>query len=151
MENATKAIIIAASIMITMAIVSIAVIVFNGAGKLVDFQMVKMEEFAKLIEESDYTKFDNTISKGSQITTFIDVLKSSGSKKVGVSVKTNSGSTKWYVYDASDVNNLVEADPYNEFESDANNKINKSGTFKGEVVKNDNDEIVAVTFEQQSK
>lgn len=150
MENSTKAIIIAASIVITLAIVSIGVFVLNlskGAINEVEDQMI---DFTTSIREGNYTKFDGQETNGATVISLIDSLKSSSNSSVGVSVKTNSGSTKWYVYDASNPDSLSKADPYYKKNNDPNN-INPSGIFKGEVVRNDNDEIVAVTFEQQAK
>lgn len=148
MENSTKAIIIAASIVITLAIVSIGVFVLNMSKGAIDEVEDQMIDFTTNIKEGNYTKFDGQETNGATVIALIDSLKNSSKKSVGVSVKTKAGSTKWYINDASNVNNLSEADPYYKKDNDANN-INPAGRFKGTVVRNENGEIVAVTFEQQ--
>ncbi len=150
MENSTKAIIIAASIVITMAIVSMAVFVFNLAKKPVDEAGQQIIDFTEDIKTANFTKFDGEKTNGANVIALIESLSNSSGDSVGVSVKTNSGSTKWYVHDASNADNLSKADRYYKEDNDPNN-INPAGVFKGTVVRNDNGNIVAVTFEQQAK
>ena len=150
MENSTKAIIIAASIVITMAIVSMAVFVFNLAKAPVDNAGEQITDFTVAIKEANYTKFDGKKTNGANVIALIESLNNTSGDSIGVSVKTNSGSTKWYVYDASNADSLSKADRYYEEDNDPNN-INPTGVFKGTVVRNDNGNIVAVTFEQQAK
>lgn len=147
MKKSTKATIIIVSIVITIIIFSIGVFLIFIAGDphpYPDPDPVVTPMIGK------YTKFDGRIIKGSSVIALIESLYYSPDEYIGVSVKTNSGSTKWYVYDASNVNNLSKVDRYYRSDNDPNN-INPSYVFKGAIVRNDNGEIVAVAFEQQSK
>lgn len=148
MENSTKAIIIAASIVITMAIVSMAVFVFNLTRPIIDDVEKDLTGTAQGIKEGKYKKYEGDGKSGSEVIALIETLDNFSGELIGVSVKTNSGSTKWYVYDASNPENLSKVDRYYRNDNDPNN-INPAGKFKGTIVRNGIKEIVAVTFEQQ--
>lgn len=147
MENATKAIIIAASILITLAIVTIGVFVLKSSTDMADNANKQIIDIGVMIEESNYTKFDNQETNGATVISFIATLYNS-SKSIGVSVKTKAGDEVWYVKEASDVDDLGEAGGYVKRDNDRNN-INPKGKFLGKVIRNSNNEIVAVSFEQQ--
>ena len=147
MENATKAIIIAAAVVITMAIVSFGFLIMNkGTGeakKVVD----KFGNVTNSMTESEYTMYDNAEESGSGVVGAIQKVKTSGDY-VGIYVVTKGGDN-WYVYDASNLDDLDDAPMYVEDVKDSSTYINPAGRFKGKVERDTNGRIASVTFTQQ--
>lgn len=155
MENATKAIIITASVLITMAIVSLGFFIFNSVKTPIDSGKDELDRIYKQLTESKYADYNNKTWSGTEVINAISKSKSAPEEGVGICVITGVGGTtytNWYVYDASDINNLSEAttsidDAEDIFKTDK--YINPNGRFKAKVERNNNDKIASVTFTQQ--
>lgn len=155
MENATKAIIIAASVLITMAIVSLGFLVFNLAQNFGNKGLTEAEiKLIKLLEDK-YTKYEDSTVSGFGVISAIEECQDSSDEKVGVCVVTGVGgatNTNWYVFDASDIDHPTAASKKIE---DAKNidkpetYINPAGKFKASVQRDSRKKIASITFVQQ--
>lgn len=149
MENATKAIIIAAAVVITMAIVSFGFLVMNKGTEEAKKGVDKFGNITNALAESEYTMYDGREESGSGVISAIDKVINSGDY-VGIYVVTKGGDN-WYGYDASDLNDLkkLKNPRYIEDVKSSDTYINPVGRFKGEVTRDDNGRIAAITFTQQ--
>lgn len=149
MENATKAIIIAAAVVITMAIVTFGFLVMNKGTEEAKKGLDKFGNIANSLAESEYMMYDGREESGSGVISAINKVKNSGDY-VGIYVITKGGDN-WYCYDASDLNDLKElSNPgYVEDVKNSDTYINPAGRFRGEISRDDNKRIAAITFTQQ--
>lgn len=155
MENATKAIIIGASIVITLAIVTIGFTIYGIGRDASDKATEKIGGMANSIMDEEYEKYHNTTIRGSEVVRAIKKIQDSGDY-IGVQVTTHKASSIWYVYDASDIDNLSVAgggwgsDPLDDAQDVTNtNYINPSAKFNGTVLRDSNDRIAAISFDQE--
>jgi hypothetical protein len=147
MENATKAIIIAAAVVITMAIVSFGFFIMNKGTEEAKKGVNEFGNMSVSMEESQYTMYDNAEESGSGVVSAIQKVKNLG-HSVGIYVVTKGGDN-WYVFDASNLDELEEAPMYVEDVKDSSTYINPAGRFKGKVERDINGRIASVTFTQQ--
>lgn len=152
MENATKAIIIAASVLITMAIVTIGFLIMNTGKNTVTIVTDKIDTINTEQLEYEYTMYDNKVVSGN---TVLDAIRKFEKQHIGICVITGIGgttNTNWYINDASDVNNLSST--YNTIRDaediqDPTTYINPSGRFKGEIKRDNTGRIASITFTQE--
>lgn len=153
MENATKAIILAASVIITMAIITVGYAVFKSAQNTAAVSAKKINETNNLIE-NEYTMYDNGRVSGNDVISAIDKVLSSGDY-IGVLVTSKAGGSthsNWYVYNASNINNLSYAGNSIGEAEDIDNPstyINPTATFLGKVSRDKNGRIAKISFTQQ--
>jgi len=150
MENATKAIIIAASIAITLAIVTIGFFVLGTGKDIANDGMSDLTNMANSVADDQYTRYDNMDVSGSQVINLIRSVENSGDY-IGVRVVTGKGSDVWYVYDASDIDNLSSAsgDLDDALDVEDVTYINKTAMFRGTVERDSNGRIARITFNQK--
>jgi len=156
MENATKAIIIAASVLITMAIVSIGFAVFKVGQSWGILGKGEIEKTLIKALEEKYMQYDGLNVNGFVVLNVIKECEDSADEdKVGVCVVTGVGGTthtNWYVFDASDIDHPTSASTKIEDARNINKPetyINPAGKFLGKVEKDNNKKIAAITFVQQ--
>lgn len=150
MENATKAIVIAASIAITLAIVTIGFFVLGTGRDIANDGMSDLTNMANSVADDQYTRYDNMDVSGSQVINLIRNVESSGDY-IAINVKTKRADV-WYVYDASaDENNLTSASGDLDAALDVENVnyINKTAMFRGKVERDSNGRIARITFDQK--
>lgn len=150
MENATKAIIIAASVVITLALVTIGFLVLRSGQKGAIDVIDNLNKQQNKMAESEYTIYEREVS-GSEV---VNALRKFDGDNIGIQVKTNAASAAiWYVNEvdlsagtlkssSNDINQTID-------ETNVNTYINPSGKFKGEIKRDKNGRIVAVIFTQK--
>lgn len=152
MENATKAILIAASVIITMAIVTLGLIVLKAGQNTAANSVSSINEMNR-IAENEYLMYDNTEVSGNEVVSAIDKVLSAGDA-VGVLVTTKAGGanyTNWYVYNATVLDSLIAT---SRTISDAENIekpftfVNPAAKFKGRVYRDSNGRIAKLAFVQ---
>jgi len=150
MENATKAIIIAASIAITLAIVTIGFFVLGTGKDIANDGMSDLTNMANSVADDQYTRYDNMDVSGSQVINLIRSVENSGDY-IGVNVVTGKGSDVWYVYEAKDIDNLSSASGNLDDALDVEHVtyINKTAMFRGKVERDSNGRIARITFKQK--
>ncbi|WP_010250307.1 hypothetical protein [Acetivibrio cellulolyticus] len=154
MENATKAIIIAAAVLITMAIVTIGFFIMNSGKDAATNAVTNINSMNNKLAESEYTMYDNMTVTGNDVVSAIEKVESS-KDYIGILVVTGVGGTtqsNWYAYNASNINALSSASKTVEDAEDIeapSTYINPAGRFKGEVARDNNGRIASITFTQQ--
>lgn len=149
MENSLKAILIAAGIVITLAIVTVGFLVLNSAKQPANDALKKIDNFGQQMQESEFTKYEGADKSGRDVLNAIEQFKN---EPVGIQVKTNKDTGgKWYIHEVS--GKKVNKSPTSNDISDAQDRfsdqyINPAGVFTGTVEKDDNGTIVAIIFDQ---
>lgn len=153
MENATKAILIAASIIITMAIVTLGLVVFKSGQNTAANSVNAINEMNRLAE-NEYLMYDNTEVSGNDVVSAIDKVLSSGDV-VGVLVTTKAGGanhTNWYVYGATAIDSLksvsLTIDDAEDIKKPAT-YVNPAARFMGKIFRDSNGRIAKLSFVQQ--
>lgn len=151
MENATKAIIIAASIAITLAIVTIGFFVLGTGKDIVNDGVSDLINMANSLADDQYTRYDKMYVSGSQVINLIRSVENSGDY-IGVKVETKNRSEVWYVYNASNIDKLSSTsvgDLVNALDVENEAYISKTAMFRGKVERDSNGRIARITFTQK--
>lgn len=152
MENATKAILIAASVIITMAIVTLGLIVLKAGQNTAANSVSSINEMNR-IAENEYLMYDNTEVSGNEVVSAIDKVLSAGDA-VGVLVTTKAGGanyTNWYVYNATVLNSLKSASHTIADAEDIEKPatfVNPAAKFTGRIYRDSNGRIAKLSFVQ---
>ena len=152
MENATKAIMIGASIVIVLVIVSIGFLVLRSGQDTAKTALTKMEQVNGDIKESDIKMYDRMSISGSEV---VDLLSKYQKGTFGIKVTTGKDTQgTWYV-------KTVEEGSDNALGSDASADIGKTmvvtdakyvnpnGRFLGKILRDKNGSLTGITFTQQ--
>lgn len=148
MENATKAILLGAGIVITLVLVSLGFLLLNGATGTVDTQLTDMESQKQQALEQKYTKYDDKTVNGSEV---LNALKEFKDDEICLRVITNRGTTDYYY--TLGTNNVLGTGGTNDLgptkEKTGDKYINPSAKFEAEVRRDANDTITGIVFDQQ--
>lgn len=150
-ENILSFIKWAAGIVITLAIISIVIIIFTTSRGAVSEGVGRLSEFQTSISESELTQYDMVEVSGAEV---VYLLKDVKDDYLAVQVETGNGSTTWYGYSCTLGDPATMGSAASGSIIDANDEtnaafINKSGKFLGAIYRDANEVIVAVTFTQQ--
>lgn len=140
MENSLKALILAASISITCMVISIGFYAARQSGFIASKTTEKLNNIAISFEEEEYAKYDGLVIKGGDLVSFIykNLGSHSSSESPPVYIYVDTGlSTKRYV----DKKSINETKDYS-----SNYYIHPLAKFKGELIRNDNNVIVGLSF-----
>lgn len=146
-ETPQKALLLGAALFITIALITLGVIVYNTAS---DGAKAANKEFSSIqteLSEQTFLVYDNTDVSGSQV---INAIRKFDDENVGIKVTTGKGTT-WYNYDATNPDSLATATgaiANTSIESNAE-YVNPSGKFSAKILRDSNDVIRAIHFVQQ--
>lgn len=159
-ENTERATNHATALIITLVVIGVIVGVVMYATGMLTKSSTKITATQTMMEETQYTSYDGQTITGSQVASLV---RQWGNDEIGVVIKTlSSGEIKFY-YSLSGVN-LTEksAELGSEVDKSANKKalaamtqksengyINPSAQFEVSVLRNKNDVLVGVYFEQK--
>lgn len=150
MENSTKAVIIAASLVITLLIVTVGFMILRSGQEAAKQSLSKMNETTNALSESDYTTYEGYEASGSEV---LNALQKFKNKKVGIYVDTTAaGSGTWYINMVDSTGKLGSASSASLTDTrDVTQEkyINPNGRFMGEVVRDANGVITGLKFIQQ--
>ncbi|MCX7920457.1 MAG: hypothetical protein N3B21_00320 [Clostridia bacterium] len=153
MDNSIKAIIIGASVVICLVIVSIGFLVLRQGQDTAKVAVNKIDQMNGDLKDSDKTMYDGLEVSGSEVVNALNKFKK---ENIGIQVKTSKdASGTWYIYNvtlASDIGNLAAAAPLNltdALNETHNRYINPNGRFTGKVYRNENGVITAISFTQK--
>lgn len=153
MENSVKAIIIGASIAITMVIVSIGFYILRQGQDVAENASKNFSEINAEMAESKYTIYDENTISGSEVVNVVKKFKNENIA-IGVSTKASSDFT-WYIYKATiGSDDIVDSlddttTSINTMISSGNKYVNPNAQFLGKVYRDANDVIAAIKFIQQ--
>ncbi|WDV46954.1 hypothetical protein PV797_04450 [Clostridiaceae bacterium M8S5] len=155
MENSVKAIIIGASIAITMVVVSVGFFILRQGQDVARNTSKKIAEINVQISESEYTMYEGTEISGSEVVNLLNKLKN---EYMGINVITGKDkSGTWYIRNVEIPNKdkiayIGEESSYRISDTidETNHRyINPNGRFLGAVYRDNNGSIVALEFKQR--
>ena len=151
MENATKAILLGAGVVITLVLVSLGFLLLNRTTDGINDQMTAMEMQRQQALEQKFTKYDGLTVSGSDVRR---ALKEFEDDEIAVVVVTRIGGQREYYCEIDDSTNRITSTSASAYISETEEKtsnyyINPSGKFKATVLRDDNDTITGILFEQQ--
>ncbi|HEX2945643.1 MAG TPA: hypothetical protein VHT96_06785 [Clostridia bacterium] len=153
MENATKAILFGAAIVITLVLVSLGFLLLNNATGSVNQQVSDMEQQKQEVLDQKYTKYDGKVVSGSEVLSALEEFKDDG---ISILVKTKRstgvGTYYYWMLGTSDV--ITTSSGAIDTLDDAKDKtdttyINPSGKFDAKVLTDTNKAITGISFTQQ--
>ena len=148
MENSLKGLILAAGTIITCVVISLSFFIAREAKNTANNGANQINQLNAEFMESDKTIYDGVTVSGSEV---INVIKKFANDKLSISVKTNRGTT-YYGYCINETNGDIttesNSDIKNAYEVGHSNYINPYGRFMGKIVRDANNVITAIVFEQ---
>ncbi|MCQ2978173.1 MAG: hypothetical protein MJ245_00035 [Clostridia bacterium] len=133
-ENVQKSLVMGASIMVTIGIISIGLMIFSQGSSLVKESSKNMLDLTDELSSKRYIAYDNNIVSGSEVINAINTYAKDG---ISVKVVTTSNATG-KVYTGAYSNNDVDDADY----------INSNGMFESTLVTNENGVITTISFNQ---
>ncbi|MCM3126693.1 ABC transporter permease [Paenibacillus provencensis] len=160
MQNASSALKVAAGIFLTIALITIVVILFISAQEATKTAQNNFADIQTELSQAAFTVYDGTTISGSQVTNAL--RKFAGKDQFGIYIKTGKNPQgQWYGYPLninSDTNNGygevvnpeggtsgILNDTLNER---LNEYVNPSGRFKATVVKDNSNVVRGLLFVQ---
>lgn len=101
MENASKALIIAGAILISILLISVGILVMNSTGNMQDEVGTTSDSMAIQTFNSNFTVYEGNEMSGSQVKSLLSYIKSSNAS-CGTATGSSEGTTDKYVYVTSD-------------------------------------------------
>ena len=148
----TKIIIIAVAVILVGALIFWMMSIYKDNKRDADSATTKINSANQSMADFDLLVYDNKSISGATLKDLIDELKAN-KVEVAIRVITLSPSTTDYTYTYTDSSGAiaVQATPtVPPTSKSAANYITPSANFVGEVIRNSNDEIVCVKFQQQN-
>ncbi|CAM4411625.1 ABC transporter permease [Paenibacillus phoenicis] len=158
MNNASSALKVAAGIFLTIALITIVVILFVSAQEATKTAQNSFSDIQTELSQASFTVYDDTTVSGSQVTNALRKFKDRD--QFGILVKTgkNRGG-EWYG-DILNVNESESSEYYgavinhsnapisNAWDERLNEYVNPSGKFKAKVVKDSSNVVRGLIFTQ---
>ncbi|MCJ8012533.1 ABC transporter permease [Paenibacillus sp. KQZ6P-2] len=160
MNNASSALKVAAGIFLTIALITIVVILFISAQEATKTAQNNFSDIQTELSQAAFTVYDGTSISGSQVTNALRKFRDKD--QFGIMVKTgkNKGG-QWYgnrLFISSDVNddkygsvvdvNNKEGELKNTSMESSNEYVNPSGKFKASIIKDKSNVVRGLIFEQ---
>ena len=133
-ENVQKSLVMGASIMVTIGIISIGLMIFSQGSSLVKESSKNIVSLTQELSAKRYIAYDNAVVSGSEV---INAINTYATEQMRIDVKTHASeeeksyNTKYSNYDTND-----------------ENYINSNGMFESMLLTNDNGVIEAIKFKQ---
>lgn len=138
MENAVKAIIISATVIITLVIVSFAFLLLRQGEQFVQQSQNEIADMTAEMAESKYTQYHGAIKSGSEVSNVVKTYMDD----LDITIATKKSTTEYSSSStAAELSKMIQesSDKY----------VNPSGEFLGEVTRDANGTITDITFTQQ--
>ncbi|MCA1292024.1 ABC transporter permease [Paenibacillus sp. alder61] len=158
MNNASSALKVAAGIFLTIALITIVVILFVSAQEATKTAQNNFSDIQTELSQASFTVYDDTTVSGSQVTNALRKFKDRG--EFGIQIKTgkNSGG-QWYGdilrisgpltnEEYGSVSGRSLADIGNTWNEKLNEYVNPSGKFKAKVIKDNSNVVRGIIFTQ---
>lgn len=152
MENGVKALIIGASVVIVLVIISIGFLIMRSGQDTAKLGLSKIEQVNGDIKDSDVKMYDKMTISGSEVVNLISKYQKGA---FGIKVITGKDTTgTWYIktVDEGGSNALgsdSSADMSNTMVETSDKYVNPNGKFLGKVLRDKNGVVTGVTFVQQ--
>ncbi|WP_223066246.1 ABC transporter permease [Paenibacillus caui] len=159
MNNASTALKVAAGIFLTIALITIVVILFISAQEATKTAQNNFSDIQTELAQASFTVYDETTISGSQVTNALRKYKGKG--QFGIQVKTGKNTVgEWYgsvLYVGDSTSQeygsvITESSGQigNTWNEASSEYVNPSGKFKAEVVKDSSNVVRGLLFTQTS-
>ncbi|MHB0865186.1 ABC transporter permease [Paenibacillus sp. SEL3] len=158
MNNASTALKVAAGIFLTIALITIVVILFISAQEATKTAQNNFADIQTELSQASFTVYDGTTISGSQVTNAL--RKFQGKDQFGIQIKTGKNMAgQWY---GNALNISSDSEQYgavnggsdktgkitNTLNEKENEYVNPSGKFKAEIVKDKSNVVRGLLFTQ---
>lgn len=148
MDNSLKGLILAAGTIITCVVISLGFFIAREAKDTASNGSNQINKLNSEFVESDKVIYDGATVSGSEV---INVIKKFKNEKIGILVKTNKSDTYYgYSFDLKDgdiISQVTDKD-VDPTDSDGESYINPYVNFEGRIVRDKNEVITGIVFEQ---
>ncbi len=136
------------AIVITCLIIGFVFVIWSTTKETGNSALTQANKLNVAMAESEYTQYDGAFITGSEV---YNVIKQHSNDDICIKVITTGGGTTFYICDASLT--PIDATTQTTNMNNARKKseasyINPNSKFYGSVIKNDNDTIIGVVFDQ---
>lgn len=158
MENSLKMLMIGAAVAITLAVITSGFFILRQGQGILKSSTAKISQISSDIEETEFTIYEDQEVSGSEV---VNSVRKYDDERVGIFVSTGKDPNgAWYIEDI-DGTNFSSNDYIGEIgsgsangidqmiDTSANEYVNPNGRFIGKVIRNENDSIIGLAFEQQ--
>ncbi len=133
-ENVQKSLVMGASIMVTIGIISIGLMIFGQGSSLVKASSKNIVDLTEELNGKRYIAYEDTVMSGSEV---VNAINTYTKKQLKIEVKT-SESADACTYTSSYTNNDVNDEDY----------INVLGTFESDLIVNENGVVNGIRLNQ---
>lgn len=148
MENSLKGLILAAGTIITCVVISLGFFISREAKDTASGGANQINQLNMEFSESDKAMYDGASVSGSEV---ISVIKKFKNDKVAILVKTNKSNTA-YGYNVNATSGELEGASNVSvdlaYDEGSNTYINPYASFRGNVIRDKNDVITGIVFNQ---
>lgn len=148
MDNSLKGLILAAGTIITCVVISLGFFIAREAKDTASNGANQINKLNAEFVESDKVIYDGATVSGSEV---INVIKKFKNEKLGILVKTNKSKTYYgYSFDENggDIIGQVNSKNIDPTDSDSVNYVNPYVNFVGRIIRDKNEVITGIVFEQ---
>lgn len=148
MDNSLKGLILAAGTIITCVVISLGFFIAREAKDTASNGANQINKLNSEFVESDKVIYDGATVSGSEV---VNVIKKFKNEKIGILVKTNKTETFYgYSFDENGGDILSEANSKHSdaMDSDSAKYVNPYVNFVGRIVRDKNEVITGIVFEQ---
>lgn len=158
MNNASSALKVAAGIFLTIALITIVVILFVSAQEATKTAQNNFSDIQTELSQASFTVYDDTTISGSQVTNALRKFKDR--EQFGIQVKTGKNKAGEWYGNILRISGSMNADEYgsvigassvdisNTWNEVLNEYVNPSGKFKAKVVKDNSNVVRGLVFVQ---
>ncbi|MFD1886673.1 ABC transporter permease [Paenibacillus wenxiniae] len=159
MNNASAALKVAAGLFLTIALITIVVVLFISAQEATKTAQNNFSGIQKELDQTQYAVYDNTNISGSQVVSSLRKFKDQNG--FGIKVKTGKNPTgNWYFNEVNTTSSVDSVDYgsvnttkpsgslADAMDQASGNYINPTGTFKSEIVRDRSNVVRALIFSQ---
>ncbi|RCX23535.1 hypothetical protein DFP94_1011134 [Fontibacillus phaseoli] len=158
MNNASSALKVAAGIFLTIALITIVVILFVSAQEATKTAQNNFSDIQTELSQASFTVYDDTTVSGSQVTNALRKFKDRS--EFGIQIKTGKNSTGQWYGDILRISGTLTNEEYgsvsgsslaniaNTWNEKLNEYVNPSGKFKAAVIKDNSNVVRGLIFTQ---
>ncbi|MGM0379632.1 MAG: hypothetical protein ACQEQE_07785 [Bacillota bacterium] len=158
MENSLKMLMIGAAVAITLAIITAGFYILRQGQGIMKSSSEKVSQISSEIEESEFTIYENQEVSGSEV---VNLVRKYRDDRVGIYIETGKDTNgTWYNNEIDGVDSddevyvgSIESENGESLstllDEENDEYVNPNGRFLGRVVRNENDSIIGLYFEQE--
>ncbi|MBU5672496.1 ABC transporter permease [Paenibacillus brevis] len=158
MNNASSALKVAAGIFLTIALITIVVILFVSAQEATKTAQNNFSDIQTELSQASFTVYDDTTVSGSQVTNALRKFKDRA--EFGIQVKTGKNAAGEWYGDMLRITGTLTNEQYgsvigasganisNTWNEKLNEYVNPSGKFKAKVIKDNSNVVRGLVFTQ---